>query len=363
MKKVLFIDRDGTILVEPSDEQIDHLDKMQFLPGAIVNLHKIALELDYELVMVSNQDGLGTPSFPEETFRPAQNLMLSVLKSAGVEFADILIDRTFAHEQTPTRKPSKAMLSKYLSGDYDLSACYVIGDRLSDVQLARNLGARAILIGDSETGSADFVATNWEAIYDYLKNPPRRATEDRHTKETAIRLEMNLDGQGQCNLQSGIGFFDHMLDLLARHSGFDLNGTIAGDLHVDEHHLVEDTALVLGSVFRKALGDKRGIERYGFMGPMDEALARVAIDLSGRSTLIWKVSFKREKIGDMPTELFHHFFKSFADSAACTIHIKSKGKNEHHKIEAVFKAFARALRMAVRRNPDDRSVPSTKGVI
>lgn len=363
MKKVLFIDRDGTILVEPEDEQVDSFEKMEFLPGVISNLHKIARELDFELVMVTNQDGLGTESFPEDTFWPVQIKMLSILKGEGIEFAYVLIDRTFPHENASTRKPGTALLKKYTNGKYDLSNSFVIGDRLSDVQLAKNLRAKSILIGADEDENADFSAKDWTEIYNYLKYPPRIAAEERITKETAVKIEINLDGTGQAGINSGVGFFDHMLELFAKHSGCDLKAEIKGDLHVDEHHMVEDTAIVLGKAFSGALGDKRGIERYGFVLPMDESLAQVAIDLSGRSELQWKVKFKREEIGDMPTELFYHFFKSFADSARCTLHIRAKGKNEHHKIEAVFKAFARAIKMAVRRDPGNEFIPSTKGVI
>jgi imidazoleglycerol-phosphate dehydratase / histidinol-phosphatase len=363
MKKVLFIDRDGTIIKEPEDEQVDSFEKLEFLPGAIGNLNKIASELDYELVMVTNQDGLGTDSFPEETFWPVHNLMLRILSGEGIEFSDILIDRSFPGDNAPTRKPGTAMLTQYINGNYDLENSYVIGDRKTDVQLAKNLKTKAILISKDDNAEADLIAADWNEIYTFLKQPARSATVKRTTKETSIQMEINLDGQGKSEVNSGIGFFDHMLELFARHSGCDLKAQIKGDLHVDEHHMVEDTAIVLGEVINKALGDKRGIERYGFLLPMDESLAQVAIDFSGRSEFIWNAEFKREKIGEMPTELFYHFFKSFSDSARCNLHIKVEGMNEHHKIEAIFKAFARAVKMAVNRDPQSNEIPSSKGVI
>ena len=363
MKRVLFIDRDGTIIKEPEDEQVDAIEKVDFLPNAISSLKKIAEELNYELVMVTNQDGLGTESFPEEQFWPIQNLVLRVLASEGVEFKEVLIDRTFPHENAPTRKPGTGLLGEYLNGPYDLANSFVIGDRLSDVQLAKNLGARAILIGDQQTPDAVLVTTDWREIYRFLKLKNRVITIARNTKETQIQLTLNLDGSGKFEVQSGIGFFDHMLELFVKHAGFDLSGSLKGDLHVDEHHLVEDVALVLGEAVRQGLGDMRGLERYGFVLPMDESLASVAIDFCGRSTLVWKAKFKREKIGDMPTELFEHFFKSFAETAKCALHIKVKGENEHHKIEAIFKAFGRAIKQAVKRNVGDAQIPSTKGVL
>lgn len=363
MKKVLFIDRDGTILQEPEDEQVDSFEKMEFLPGAISNLKKIASELDYDLVMVTNQDGLGTNSFPESTFWPVQNKMLSILAGEGVKFSDILIDRSFLEDNLPSRKPGTEMLKKYVNGKYDLANSYVIGDRKTDVQLARNLKSKAILISDKKNKEADLTIDNWDAIYRFLKYPPRIQTVERTTKETSIKIEINIDGQGKSKVKSGIGFFDHMLELFAKHSGCDLLVATKGDLHVDEHHMVEDTAIVLGEAINKALGDKRGIERYGFVLPMDESLAQVAIDFSGRGELVWKAKFKREKVGEMPTELFYHFFKSFSDSARCNLHIRVKGKNEHHKIEAIFKAFARAIKMAIHRDPKSDGVPSSKGII
>lgn len=363
MKKILFIDRDGTILQEPEDEQVDSFEKMEFLPGAISNLKKIASELDYELVMVTNQNGLGTNSFPEDTFWPVQNKMLSILAGEGVKFSDILIDRSFPEDNLPSRKPGTEMLKKYVNAKYDLANSYVIGDRKTDVQLAKNLKSKAILISDKKNKEADLATDNWDAIYKFLKYPPRIQIVERTTKETSIKMKMNLDGQGKSKVKSGIGFFDHMLELFAKHSGCDLNVAIKGDLHVDEHHMVEDTAIVLGEAINKALGDKRGIERYGFVLPMDESLAQVAIDFSGRGEFVWKAKFKREKVGEMPTELFYHFFKSFSDSARCNLHIRVKGKNEHHKIEAIFKAFARAIKIAIHRDPKSDGVPSSKGII
>ena len=363
MKKVLFIDRDGTILKEPPDEQIDAFEKMEFLPGVLTNLSKIVKETDYELVMVTNQDGLGTESFPEDAFWPVHNMMLGILKSEGIEFSEIFIDRSFPEENAPTRKPRTGLLKKYMNGKYDLRNSYVIGDRQSDVELAKNLKAKSIFIGDKSNSQANKSVKDWDEIYGYLKLPPRIAKETRSTKETSISLEINLDGSGKAVINSGLGFLDHMLELFAKHSGCDLKADLKGDLHVDEHHLVEDTAIVLGSIISKTLGDKRGIERYGFLLPMDESLAQVAIDFSGRNELVWKAKFKRETIGGMPTELFYHFFKSFSDSARCNLNIKVKGENEHHKIEAIFKAFAKAVKMAIRRDPGSSEIPSTKGVI
>ncbi len=363
MKKVLFIDRDGTILKEPPDEQIDSVEKMEFLPHVICSLKRIAQELDYELVMVSNQDGLGTESFPEETFWPVQNLLLRTLAAEGVRFKEILIDRSFPHENAPTRKPRTGLLQHYLDGSYDLANSFVIGDRESDVQLAQNLGAQAILIAEAPHPQATLTTTDWREIYRFLKLKRRVVHLQRHTKETQIDLTLNLDGQGRLDVRSGIGFFDHMLELLVRHAGFDVSGRLQGDLHVDEHHLVEDTAIVLGQALHRALGDMRGVTRYGFVLPMDESLAQVAVDFCGRSTLVWKAAFKREKIGDMPTELFEHFFKSLAEGARCALHIRVTGQNEHHKIEAIFKAVGRAIRQAVRRETGSDEIPSTKGLL
>lgn len=365
MKKVLFIDRDGTIIVEPaSDHQIDSLEKLEFLPGAISNLRKITQQLDYELVMVTNQDGLGTDSFPEETFWPAHNKMLKTLSNEGVEFSEICIDRTFEHEKAPTRKPRTALLQKYMDGDYDLVNSYVIGDRKTDIQLAENLGAKAIYISEEKDQAAALTTMSWDEVFTFLQMPPRQVEVVRTTKETDIQIRLNLDGTGLCANETGLGFFDHMLDQLGKHSSCDLSVKVKGDLHIDEHHTIEDTALALGEAFRKAIGDKKGINRYGFLLPMDEALAQVAIDFSGRPWLVWDAEYKREKVGDMPTEMFMHFFKSFSDASLCNLNIKVEGDNEHHKIEATFKALAKAIKMAVKRDPEDLDrLPSTKGVL
>jgi imidazoleglycerol-phosphate dehydratase / histidinol-phosphatase len=374
MKKVLFIDRDGTIIVEPpTDFQVDSLEKLEFLPRAISNLRRLAEETDYELVMVTNQDGLGTDSFPEGTFWPAHNKMMRILEGENIHFQEVLIDRTFPHENAPTRKPGTGLLTKYLNGDYDLAHSYVIGDRLTDVQLAVNLGAKAILIAPqapaegmeaAQNSAVKLITDDWDAMYEHLILPARTASVERNTKETRITIELNLDGSGRSDIHTGLGFFDHMLDQLARHSGADLTIRVEGDLHIDEHHTIEDTALALGDAYRQALGDKRGISRYGFLLPMDEALAQVAIDFSGRPWLVWEAEFRREKIGEMPTEMFYHFFKSFSDTSLCNLNIKVEGQNEHHKIESIFKAFAKAIRMAVRRDLKALDVlPSTKGVL
>ena len=368
MKKVLFIDRDGTILIEPQpSQQIDDLtpEKFQFLPGAISALARIAHELpEYELVLVTNQDGLGTASFPEDTFWPAHQLMRDILDGEGVHFAAEYIDRSFPHEQLPTRKPGTALLTGYLdpAAGYDLPGSFVIGDRRTDVQLARNLGCQAILIGEEPDPDAALTTTGWENIYQLLRYPPRVAELERNTNETKIKVRLNLDGSGQTDIKTGLGFFDHMLEQLGKHSGLDLHISVNGDLHIDEHHTVEDTALALGSAFAQALGDKRGLTRYGFLLPMDEALAQAAIDFSGRPWLVWDASFKREKVGDLPTELFFHFFKSFTDNARVTLNISCSGDNEHHKIEAIFKAVAKAMRMALRRDTS-LEIPSTKGIL
>ncbi|MCK5034144.1 MAG: bifunctional histidinol-phosphatase/imidazoleglycerol-phosphate dehydratase HisB [Calditrichia bacterium] len=363
MKKVLFIDRDGTILLEPEDEQIDTLEKVNFYPGVISNLKRIADNLDYDLVMVSNQDGLGTSSFPKEDFWPYQELMTRILASEGIVFSVIHIDPTLPEDNKPTRKPGIAMLNSYLDGSYDMQRSYVIGDRDSDVQLAKNLGCKSILIGKERFPKADFATTSWDQVYNYLALPERLICKQRKTGETEIIIELNLDGNGKSNINTGIGFFDHMLTLFAKHSAIDLTVKVNGDLYVDKHHSIEDTAILLGEAIFEALSDKKGINRYGFLLPMDEARAEVAIDFSSRAYLVWKVKFKREKIGEMPTELFYHFFKSFSDSARCNLYIKCKGKNEHHKIEAIFKAVARSIRMAKQRYIEDQSIPSTKGVL
>ncbi|PIQ08044.1 MAG: bifunctional histidinol-phosphatase/imidazoleglycerol-phosphate dehydratase [Ignavibacteriales bacterium CG18_big_fil_WC_8_21_14_2_50_31_20] len=363
MKKVLFIDRDGTIIIEPEDEQIDSLEKLEFYPKAISVLSKIAKELDYILVMVTNQDGLGTESFPENTFYPAQNKMLTTLKNEGVEFVEIIIDKSFSHENLPTRKPGIALLSKYISGDYDLANSYVIGDRITDVQLAKNLGTKSIYLNKDINNGATHTTLDWDEIFDEIKRDYRTANIVRKTKETVIEVELNLDGKGKHSINTGLHFFDHMLAQLSQHSLCDINITAKGDLEVDEHHTIEDTAIALGEAFLSALGDKKKIERYGFMLPMDDIIANVAIDFSGRSWLQWKVKFKRELIGDVPTEMFSHFFKSFSDAAKCNLYIKAKGENEHHKIEAIFKAFGRSIKQAVSKNTSNADVPSTKGII
>jgi len=374
MQRVLFIDRDGTIIIEPQpDQQVDSLEKLDYIPKAISNLRRIAEETDFDFVMVTNQDGLGTVSFPEETFWPAHNKMMQTLAGENVRFSAVHIDRTFPYENAPTRKPGTSLLTEYLTGNYDLNDSYVIGDRLTDIQLACNLGAKAILLAAEEptNGLTDemqaatvLITDDWDEIYEFLKLPARRATIERNTKETQITVELNLDGRGRSDIHTRLGFFDHMLDQVAKHSGSDLTIRVNGDLHIDEHHTIEDTALALGEAYRRALGDKRGISRYGYLLPMDEALAQVAIDFSGRPWLVWDAEFRREKIGEMPTELFFHFFKSFSDTALCNLNIKVEGQNEHHKIEAIFKAFAKSIKMAVRRDLKELdSLPSTKGVL
>ena len=368
LKKALFIDRDGTILVEPQpSQQIDGLtpDKFQFLPGAISALARIARDLpDYELVLVTNQDGLGTASFPENTFWPAHQLMRDILSTEGVHFAAEHVDRSFPHEGLATRKPGTGLLGQYLvpANGYDLRNSYVIGDRLTDVQLAENLGSQSILIGEEPDPRAALTTTSWDAIYHFLRYPARVAVIERNTNETQITIRLNLDGTGQTDIHTGLGFFDHMLEQLGRHSGVDLHISVKGDLHIDEHHTVEDTALALGTAFSQALGDKRGLARYGFLLPMDEALAQAAIDFAGRPWLVWDAGFKRERVGDLPTELFFHFFKSFTDNARATLNISCQGDNEHHKIEAIFKAVAKAIRMALVRDAST-AIPSTKGIL
>jgi imidazoleglycerol-phosphate dehydratase/histidinol-phosphatase len=372
MKKVLFIDRDGTLIVEPPDQQIDSLEKLEFIPGAITALSRIARAGIYELVMVTNQDGLGTSRFPEETFWPAQQKMLGTLKGEGVEFNAIFIDRSLPEEKKPTRKPGTAMLTSYLEGGYDLANSYVIGDRLTDLQLARNMGAKGILLGSSTmqekvnqdglAASCALVTTNWEDIINEVLGRTRKASVNRVTRETKVAVDLQLNTPGESQVKTGLGFFDHLLDQLARHGNMSLRIETQGDLHIDEHHTVEDTALALGEAFRQALADKRGLARYGFCLPMDDCLAQVAVDFGGRPWLVWDAEFRREKIGDVPTELFSHFFKSFSDAALCNLNIRVEGTNEHHKIESVFKAFARAIRMAVQ---DDLTgtLPTTKGTL
>ena len=371
MKKVLFIDRDGVLIKEPPDEQIDSLEKLEFYPGVFSALSKIVADGTYELVMVTNQDGLGTASFPEETFWPAHNKLLSALQGEGIVFSKIFIDKSFAHENKPTRKPGTAMLTEFFNGEYDLSQSYVIGDRLTDMMLAKNLGAKGILLNDKNftealqtQGIADvcvLTTPNWSDIYAQVSQTKRSASVKRTTKETDISIYVNLNGDGKASINTGIAFFDHMLDQLARHGNSDLVISVKGDLHIDEHHTIEDTALALGEAYLKALGDKRGIERYGFCLPMDDCLAQVAIDFGGRPWLVWDAAFNREKIGEMPTEMFYHFFKSFSDTAKCNLNIKAEGTNEHHKIEAIFKALAKAVKMAVKK--EGNVLPSTKGTL
>lgn len=375
MKKVLFIDRDGTLIKEPADEQIDSFEKLEFYPEVFTYLNKIASELDYELVMITNQDGLGTDIYPENTFWPVQDFIVHAFKNEGVEFADIYIDKTFPKDNAPTRKPKTGLLTKYFEPEYDTENSFVIGDRLTDVELAKNLGAKGIFI-DNKTGLGlgeikssntelesyiGLRANTWKAIYDYLKLERRTVTLKRTTKETNIEISINLDGTGKSDISTGLHFFDHMLDQVARHGQIDIELKAEGDLEVDEHHTIEDVAIVLGEVFAKALGSKLGIERYGFCLPMDDSLAQVAIDFGGRNWLVWDADFQREKIGEMPTEMFMHFFKSFTDGAKCNLNIKADGDNEHHKIEAIFKAFAKSIKMAVKRDAEKMILPSTKG--
>jgi imidazoleglycerol-phosphate dehydratase/histidinol-phosphatase len=371
MKKALFIDRDGTLIFEPEDEQIDSLEKLEFIPGVFRNLFNIRKNLDYELVIVSNQDGLGTDSYPEETFWPAQNKMLKVFENEGVTFDDILIDKSFPADNAPTRKPRTGLMGKYMNGDYDLANSFVIGDRLTDIELAKNLGAKGILINDGslaealeKTGLTEhcvLVSNDWDDIYACVAAPERTAEVKRTTIETDIFVRLNLDGSGVCNISTGLNFFDHMLNQIGRHAGVDLEILVKGDLEVDEHHTIEDTGLALGEAFLKAVGNKKGMERYGFCLPMDDCLAQVAIDFGGRPWLVWEAEFKREKVGDMPTEMFMHFFKSFSDAAKCNLNIKAEGTNEHHKIEAIFKALAKAVKMAIKRDIFNFELPSTKG--
>ncbi|QSE96186.1 bifunctional histidinol-phosphatase/imidazoleglycerol-phosphate dehydratase HisB [Fulvivirga lutea] len=367
MKKVLFIDRDGTLILEPEDEQIDSLDKLEFYPGVFKWLGMVANNLDYELVIVTNQDGLGTSSFPEETFWPAHNKMIKAFENEGVKFDEILIDKSFPSDNSPTRKPKTGLLKKYMNGDYDLANSYVIGDRVTDIELAKNLGAKGILIGGSNKplgklqSSCVLSTENWKDIYDLLTE--RRSSISRKTRETDIEISLNLDGSGQSNISTGLAFFDHMLEQISKHGNLDIVIKVKGDLEVDEHHTIEDTAIALGEAFQKALSDKRGINRYGFLLPMDDCLAQVAIDFGGRNWIEWDAEFNREMIGKMPTEMFFHFFKSFSDAAKCNLNIKAEGTNEHHKIEAIFKAFARAIRMAVKREVGNNELPSTKGIL
>lgn len=376
LPRVLFIDRDGTLIIEPpTDYQVDSLEKLELVPGALCAMRFIAGHLPYKLVMVTNQDGLGTDSFPEDTFWPAHNKMLRTFSNEGVEFDEILIDRSFPEDNAPTRKPRTGMLTQYMSGDYDLANSYVIGDRITDAMLAKNLGAKAILlrtpsdevrrdIADSGLdGTVELITPSWDKVAALLMGGSRKVSVKRDTSETKIQVTVNLDGSGHTEISTGLGFFDHMLTQIGRHSGIDLTIKADGDLHVDEHHTIEDTAIVLGEALNKALGNKMGIERYGFVLPMDDCLATVAIDFGGRPWLVWDVEFKRERIGDMPTEMFYHFFKSLSDNAKINLFVRAEGTNEHHKIEGIFKALARAIRQAVRRDPLHFTLPSTKGVI
>jgi imidazoleglycerol-phosphate dehydratase/histidinol-phosphatase len=379
MKRILFIDRDGTLIREaPPTYQVDSFDKLEFYPYMFEYMGKIARELDYELLMVTNQDGLGTDSFPEDTFWPVQNLVMKSLENEGIPFSGVYIDRSFPEDQAPTRKPGTAMLTKYMHNDqYDLENSFVIGDRITDVQLAKNLGCKAIwLNNDPDLGGAEvndsrrdleeaiaLETKEWSHIYEFLKLGLRRVVHERNTSETQIRIDLNIDGSGKANIVTGLGFFDHMLEQIARHGKMNLTLRVNGDLHIDEHHTIEDTGIALGEAFARALADKRGMDRYGFALPMDEADAKVLIDFGGRNWIVWNAEFRRERIGEMPTEMFFHFFKSFSDAARCNLNIECRGDNEHHKIEAIFKAFARAIRMAVRRDPMSNYLPSTKGVL
>ena len=378
-KRVLFIDRDGTIIKEaPPTYQIDSFDKLQFYPGMFTWLSRIVREFDYELVMPTNQDGLGTTAFPEAHFWPVHNFIMKNLEGEGINFKEVLIDKTFAKENAPTRKPGTGMFTNYLNNtQYDLANSFVIGDRITDVQLAKNLGCKAIWINnDPNLGGTEISdtlkslestialeTTEWKKIYEFLKFGNRYVKHERNTNETRISIELDLDGSGKTVINTGLNFFDHMLDQLGRHSGADLKITVIGDLQIDEHHTIEDTAIALGEAFAKALGNKAGIERYGFTLPMDDCLAQVAIDFGGRSWLVWEAKFSREKIGDMPTEMFYHFFKSFSDAAKCNLNIKVEGDNEHHKIESIFKALAKSIKLAVKRNVENMQLPTTKGVL
>ncbi len=375
--KVLFIDRDGTLNIEPDDEQVDSFAKLKFYPRALYYLSKIANELDFKLVMVTNQDGLGTASHPEENFWPIQNFIVDTYAAEGVVFDEIIIDKTFAKDNAPTRKPGTALLTKYLGEGYDLKNSFVIGDRLNDIVLAKNLGAKGIYLRNNDNLGAlenldkydtlsDIIALetkNWEDIYTFLRGGARTVKHQRNTNETKISIKLDLDGTGKAHIHTGLNFFDHMLDQIARHGSMDLDIVTDGDLHIDEHHTIEDTGLALGEAFAKAIGNKLGIERYGFCLPMDDCLAQVAIDFGGRNWIVWDAEFKRERVGDVPTEMFFHFFKSFSDAAKCNLNIKAEGENEHHKIEAIFKAFAKAIKMAVKRDAEKMVLPSTKGVL
>lgn len=377
-KKVLFIDRDGTLVIEPPlDYQLDSLEKLEFYPKVFQYMAKIAAELDYELVMVTNQDGLGTSSFPEDTFWPVQDKIINAFEKEGVVFSEVYIDKSFPHEKSITRKPATGLLTKYFSEDYDLKNSFVLGDRITDMELAKNLGAKGIYLSDNnELGMDEIEASqqeiikyialrskDWSQIYEFLKLKDRIKEITRNTNETKIYMKINLDGSGKNDIHTGLAFFDHMLDQIGRHGAMDLTIKVEGDIEVDEHHTIEDTMIAFGELFNRALGDKLGIERYGFCLPMDDCLAQVAVDFGGRNWLEWKADFKREKIGDIPTEMFFHLFKSFTDGAKCNLNIKAEGINEHHKIEAIFKAFAKAMKMAVKRDANKMFLPSTKGLL
>jgi imidazoleglycerol-phosphate dehydratase/histidinol-phosphatase len=374
VKRVLFIDRDGTLIKEPeTDFQVDSLEKLEFMPGVFKAMNAICTLLDFEIAMVTNQDGMGTKLFPENTFWPVQKKMVTAFENEGIQFDEIFIDTSMPEDNAPTRKPGTAMLTKYLTDEYDLENSFVIGDRLTDVELAKNLGAKGILYKPfnsaeeiDQSGLSNLLAlqtNDWNEIFNFLRAGSRMASVKRSTSETQIQVELDLDGSGKSDINTGLGFFDHMLEQIAKHALLDLSIKVAGDLHIDEHHTIEDTALALGEAFKKALGDKRGLERYGFALPMDESMAQVLIDFGGRPWLVWEATFNREKVGDMPTEMFMHFFKSFSDTSACNLNIKAKGENEHHKIEGIFKAFARAIKMAKKRDVFDYQLPSTKGVL
>ena len=373
MKKILFIDRDGTIVKEPDDYQLDEFKKLIFYPEVINSLSSIYRDLDFELVLITNQDGLGTKSFPEENFWPFQNFIIDVLEGEGVKFNEVLIDKTFPNDNSLTRKPGTALVEKYINGRYDLKNSFVIGDRLTDMEFAKNLNCKGIFICNNETLGSEEVRDDdlnetivlktkkWNQIYKYLLTKSRSSVYKRKTNETNISIEINIDGSGESDINTGISFFDHMLDQLSKHGGIDLKIRVEGDLNIDEHHTIEDTAIALGKALKNALGNKIGIERYGFSLPMDDSLAQVSLDFGGRSWLVWEADFNREMIGKMPTEMFSHFFKSFADSSKANINIKAEGKNEHHKIEAIFKAFAKALKFAVKRDNSKMILPTTKG--
>ncbi len=374
MKKALFIDRDGTLVIEPQDNyQVDSLEKLEFYPFVFRNMYHIATKLDFELVMVSNQDGMGTGRYPADIFNKVQKKIITAFENEGVTFNEVLIDSSMPEDNAPTRKPRTGLLKKYIEGDYDLEQSYVIGDRLTDIELAKNLGAKGILLTHDNkikeiekqelTESCKLITDNWSDICDFLSVEERSAKVEKTTKETKVSIELYLDGKGTVEVFTGLGFFDHMLQQIGKHSGCDLKINTEGDLDVDEHHTIEDTALALGEAYSKALGSRRGIERYGYILPMDDCLAQVVLDFSGRSWLEWDVKFKREKIGDLPTEMFMHFFKSFADNAGCNLNIKAEGDNEHHKAEAVFKGLGKAIKMAIKRDVFNYELPSTKGVL